>query len=125
MSKAKKQKQLGMNPGTASNRLVKDILFSFVQQNGHVCHHCQKEMTREDFSIEHIKPWLDSDDPVRLYFDLNNIAFSHISCNSSAARQNKNLKHPSEGSYKRGCRCAECKTINKLKMRRYRKIKNG
>lgn len=29
-------------------------------------------------------------------------------------------KHPSIGAYKRGCRCSECREINKLRARRYR-----
>jgi hypothetical protein len=97
MSKQRKMEQLGMNPSTASNRLVKDILFDFVQKAGHKCYHCGGEMTREDFSIEHKQHWLDSEDPVGLYFDLDNITFSHQSCNSKAARRTKSgsYKHPS------------------------------
>lgn len=83
----KKQKQLGMNPGTASGRLVKDLLFKFVQEQHPNCYRCNKPLTRETFSIEHKTPWLDSDDPVGLYFDLDNIDFSHRSCNTSAARR--------------------------------------
>lgn len=82
----KKQNQLGMNPSTASGRLVKDILFKFVQMHHPNCFRCNLPMTRETFSIEHKTPWLDSDDPVGLYFDLNNIDFSHHSCNVREAR---------------------------------------
>ena len=88
MSKQEKKKQLGMDPATASYRLVRDLLWSFVVKNEQdFCHHCKCRMTRENFSIEHIKPWLHSDDPLGLFFDLNNISFSHSSCNSSAARR--------------------------------------
>lgn len=83
----KKQQQLGMNPSTASGRLVKDVLYSLVvktDQNN--CFHCGFPMSRETFSIEHKVPWLDSEDPLRLFFDLENISFSHQACNSSAAR---------------------------------------
>ena len=83
----KKQQQLGMNPSTAAGRLVKDILYKFVVDTGqNACYHCGSQMSRETFSIEHKEPWLDSDDPKGLYFDLDNISFSHQSCNSSAAR---------------------------------------
>lgn len=120
MSKSKKQEQLGMNPSTASNRLVKDILFFFVQNNDIKCYHCNKEMSREDFSIEHIKPWLDSEDPVKLYFDLNNISFSHLKCNREAARPRKH-RHPSRKAYEvHGCRCDECKTIQRDRRRNQR-----
>jgi hypothetical protein len=87
----KKQIQLGMNPGTASHRLVKDLLFKFVEQDGHVCYQCGMPMTRNDFSIEHKTPWLDSEDPIKLFFDLNNIAFSHKFCNMAAARKPNKL----------------------------------
>jgi hypothetical protein len=42
-------------------------------------------MTREDFSIDHKTPWLDTDSPVDLFFDLENIAYSHKGCNARAA----------------------------------------
>ena len=83
----KKRLQLGMNPGTASHRLVKDLLYEYaVAREGAKCFHCGYHMTREDFSIEHKEPWLDSDDPVGLYFDIENIAFSHKRCNYAAKR---------------------------------------
>jgi hypothetical protein len=83
----KKHSQLGINPSTASQRLVKDLLFKFVSDAGHVCHQCGGSLTRGDFSVEHKTPWLDSDDPVGLFFDLGNVAYSHRSCNASAARR--------------------------------------
>lgn len=83
----KKTKQLGMNPSTASHRLVKDLLWKLVQDTGQSsCCKCGELMSRETFSIEHITPWLDSDDPVGLYFDLGNISFSHLRCNRADAR---------------------------------------
>lgn len=86
----KKKQQLGMNPSTASNRLVKDILWKFIEESGEdVCFKCGEIMSREDFSIEHKEPWLDSDDPVKNFFDLENISFSHLNCNISAARRIK------------------------------------
>lgn len=83
----KKQNQLGMNPSTASGRLVKDLLFKFVQDSHPNCYRCGLPMTRETFSIEHKTPWLDSSDPVGLFFDLDNIGFSHHSCNVKSARK--------------------------------------
>lgn len=84
-----KAAQLGMNPSTAQQRLLKDILFKFVSESHSVCFHCGKEMSRDDFTIEHKTPWLHSDNPVELFFDLNNISFSHHCCNTRAARRNK------------------------------------
>ena len=87
MSNDKKSIQLGMNASTASGRLTRDILFKLVSDAGHLCYQCGKKMTRESFSIEHKVAWLDTDNPVFNYFDLNNISFSHKSCNYKAARK--------------------------------------
>jgi hypothetical protein len=86
----KKQHQLGMNPSTASGRLVKDLLWNFVETTGQsACCKCGEPMSRETFSIEHVTPWLDSEDPVGLYFDLENISYSHRACNIKDARRGK------------------------------------
>lgn len=115
----KKAEQLGMNPSTASNRLVKDILFKLVVQTGQDnCFHCGQKVSREDFSIEHKAPWLDTEDPVEMFFDLDNIAFSHFKCNVGAARQ-KYAECGSASKYRAGCRCDLCKAAKAIA------IKNG
>jgi hypothetical protein len=76
-----------MNPGTARHRLVQDILFQLIQGTGQRCFHCGGELTRETFSIEHKTPWIDSENPRELFFDLTNIGFSHLTCNVGAARK--------------------------------------
>lgn len=114
----KKSVQLGMNPSTASARLLKDILFKFVFETGSdKCFHCGEPITRETLSIEHKTPWLDSEDPQGLFFDLENIAFSHLSCNSSAARKDRQCGTIS--AYRRGCRCSECTETKKKYNNRY------
>lgn len=96
----KKKMQLGMNPSTASGRLVKDVLWSLIQETEQdVCCKCGEKMTRETFSIEHITPWLDSEDPVGLYFDLENIGFSHHSCNVGDARSARKKYDTPEEAY--------------------------
>jgi hypothetical protein len=88
MVKEEKKRQLGMDAGTASNRLVKDILWSLIVQSGEgYCYRCKEPMLRNNFSIEHKEPWLHSEDPKGLFFSLDNITFSHKSCNYSAARR--------------------------------------
>ena len=109
----KKRDQLGMNPSTASNRLVKDLLFKYATAAGHKCHQCGEELTRETFSIEHILPWLDSDDPTSLFFDLDNIAYSHLKCNSGARRWDI-FPCGTVAAYCRGCRCTECRDAKAL-----------
>lgn len=109
----KKKTQLGMNPSTASNRLVKDVLWSLVVETGQGnCYRCGLPMTRETFSIEHKEPWLDSQDPLGRYFDLNNISFSHLKCNVGNRRQTVVAKCGTYSKYKTGCRCQPCTKAN-------------
>ena len=82
MNKLKKNDQLGMPFGTACGRLKKSLLFSLVLKlNLNYCLKCSKKIQEEDFSIDHIIDWMDSSEPKRLFFDLNNIRFSHRKCN--------------------------------------------
>lgn len=115
----KKQKQLGMPSGTASHRLYKIVLLNLIQRlKLNICFRCGKKIiTVEDLSVDHKISWLDSKNPVKLFFDLDNIAFSHLSCNCSNGRV---IKHPSATSYRYGCRCDKCKAF----MKEYRKARN-
>ena len=78
---------LGMPHGTASARLLKSILFDLVATCGRdACHRCGEKITSvSEMSIEHIDPWQSHADPVRAFFDLSNISFSHRRCNYAAA----------------------------------------
>ncbi len=89
MSNKIKNEQLGIPYGTARNRLIKSIMFDMAEKlDLLVCHQCGKHIEQiDDLSIEHKTPWLHTEDPSKLFFDLNNIAFSHILCNSGAARR--------------------------------------
>lgn len=108
----KKAKQLGMNPSTASHRLVKDLLWNFVETTGQsACCKCGEPMSRETFSIEHVTPWLDSEDPVGLYFNLGNVSYSHLRCNVDSARKFKS-QCGTTSRYRSGCRCTECSKAN-------------
>jgi hypothetical protein len=105
----KKKEQLGMNPSTASGKLNKDILFSLVQETGRdFCYQCGEKITRETLSIEHKEPWLDTESPRDNYFDLDNIAYSHLACNVGAARRNRS-PCGKRAKYEQGCRCEPCK----------------
>jgi len=109
----KKNEQLKMNHGTAASRLRKAILFNLLQETGKdVCFQCGEKIECIDhLSIEHKVPWLDSEDPIRLFFDIENIAFSHLSCNIGARRCDKGprVEHGTATRYQRGCRCNKCK----------------
>ena len=111
-----------MNPSTANYKLTKDILWALiVQTNQDLCCKCKLPMSRDTFSIEHIVPWLDSSNPVELYFDLKNISFSHLSCNISDRR----TTNPSQcGTISKftncKCRCDSCKSAwNEYKRSKY------
>ena len=109
--KAKKTKQLRMNPSTASNRLKKLLLFDLAKRlKINWCYQCGAEIeTARRMTIEHKTPWLDSDDPQKKFFELDNIAFSHASCNYAAARVKEGAPCPSTTAYRKGCRCDGCK----------------
>lgn len=82
MSSSKRKSEfLGMPFGTATARLKKMILFSLLQKfQIDSCYVCNEKIDRiQDLTIEHILPWEGRD--VSLFWDLNNIAFSHIRCN--------------------------------------------
>tara|TARA_R110002020_G_scaffold11064_2_gene42083 strand:+ start:866 stop:1249 length:384 start_codon:yes stop_codon:yes gene_type:complete len=109
--KTKKTKQLRMNPSTASNRLKKELLYSLAKRlKINWCYQCGAEIeTAKRMTIEHKTPWLDSSDPVGNFFSLDNIAFSHASCNYAAARVKEGVPCPSTTAYRKGCRCDGCK----------------
>ena len=119
--------QLGMPWSTANNKLKKMILFKLLKESGlNWCFQCNEKIEKiEDLSIEHKIPWLYSDNPKELFFDLNNIAFSHINCNSGSARKFSKGKgrHPSNSAYNRGCRCPECIELHRLELEKFRRLK--
>lgn len=120
-----KHEQLGINVSTASNRLIKDLLFNFVIQNNSKCYRCNGALTRATFSVEHKTPWLHSDNPLELFFSLENIAYSHLICNTSAARrQSSKALHGTPAKYATGCKCIDCKIAEATRVRaRYTKEK--
>jgi HNH endonuclease len=81
MSNEHKAETLGMPFGTANGKLRKMILFDLLKRhNENVCVRCHEPILLiEDLSIEHIKPW--EGISAELFWDLNNIAFSHLKCN--------------------------------------------
>lgn len=87
-SKEKRSSQLGMSVSTARAKLVMDLLYYMVMTHSSgTCARCGELLTRDSFTIDHMDPWLDSDDPFHKYFDVSNIQYSHLSCNSRASRR--------------------------------------
>ena len=129
-----------MHYSTAQHRLRKMIMFMLIKRlKLDLCFRCSKPIvTFQDLSIDHKKDWLDKD--VRRFWDLGNIAFSHKSCNSSAARtttkkgrvryekrignrEDEEGHYISRTWYDRGCRCDGCKLAKSLTRRQHERKK--
>jgi len=116
--------QLGMDPGTASSRLKKELMFSLiVELKRNTCYRCNELiLNSNELSVEHKEEWLGKDNASTLFFDLDNIAFSHLQCNIKACRkphkivslQDPRIIHGSRRAYeKHKCRCSSCKEWKK------------
>lgn len=94
-----KQKRLGMPFGTASAKLRKMIMFDLLKElKRDICFQCNLPILEiEELSIEHKKPYFNSENPIQLFFDLENIAFSHLNCNIKAGKGYK-------GTHKEFCK---------------------
>ncbi len=133
---------LGMSHGKASHKLRKSIMHHLAKKVGmSACYRCGEEIEDiENFSIEHKEPWLHVDP--NLFWDLDNIAFSHLSCNVRAQRRPLRERthcpkgHPwdKENTHwavdKEGRKCRECRVCDlerwhrrKEKANRARRIK--
>lgn len=104
---------LGMSWGTANNRLRKMVLFSLIQRCGEdFCIRCGSQIESiDDLSIEHIKPWRGNN--VELFWDLDNIAFSHVQCNRPHIQRGSKRVSAPEGQW--WCSgCAKYKPIEEF-----------
>lgn len=119
------KEQLGISSGAANYKLHKDIIWYLIEDKN--CYRCKLPMTRETFSIEHKINWLNSENPKDLFFDLNNITFSHLKCNM--APENKTpLKLDGCGhvrTYWRGCRCEDCTNAKVIYDKEYNRKRNA
>lgn len=84
-----------MPSGTASARLRKLVMFRLVQKLGEdICYRCARNIeTVGELDIEHKGPWFDvAPSP---FCALDNVAFSHLSCNASSRRRGARSLRPS------------------------------
>jgi hypothetical protein len=81
-SNARKSAFLGMPHGTASNRLRRMVMLHLLKKLGeNICFKCSEQIEDvNDLSIEHKQPW--EGVSVELFWSLDNIAFSHLRCNT-------------------------------------------
>jgi len=93
-SSKKKAELLGEPAGTANAKLRKAIIFWLVQETGRdICYRCgEKISTIDELSIEHKESWMTAENPAEAFHNLDNISFSHLGCNCSAA--DRHFPHP-------------------------------
>jgi len=89
--RTKKMEQLlGEKLSIAKSRLNKLLMYELAKKcNMDICFRCGERIVNiEDFTIDHKESWLLSDDAVKLFYDMDNIAFSHAKCNYEAGTKN-------------------------------------
>lgn len=86
---------LGMSIGRARGILVKAMMYSMAARlNLLQCYRCHPAIaTPAEFSIDHKRDWLKAGPEA--YFALDNIAFSHLHCNSAASSGKEALRNAS------------------------------
>ena len=111
-----------MSATTAKHRLERMILFQLIQQTQRdKCYVCDYRIEEVDqLSIEHKLPWYGDDRDSNLYWNLDNIAFSHRKCNLPHRRGNGGIKQrivsPEGMSWCSSCKAhktIDCFTKNK------------
>lgn len=131
---------LGMSYGKANHLLRKSILFHYIVKCGEdFCFRCNDKIVNiEELSIEHKKDWLNVSE--LLFWDLDNITFSHLKCNINAQkRQNKfngskthclrghefNIENTYLRKYKDKYVLRSCRACLRNKMRKTRELRKG
>lgn len=143
MENAIKANLLGMPFGTANGRLRKNLIFYLAGKLDMLsCYRCQQTIEAiEDFSIEHTKSWQFAENPIEAFFDVENIAFSHLICNTQASKAGSYRKEKCHKGHiysslvkTKGCkdgvgqRCKECHAAHQQNYRetgrdKYRPLK--
>lgn len=101
-----KSSQLGMPFGTANARLRKALLFKLIKKyNEDICYRCKNPINAiNELSIEHKIPWFGNSPD--LFWDLDNVTFSHLSCNVAASNKPwaRNTTAPANQLWCKGCK---------------------
>ena|SRR5579872_4883064 len=108
-TRIKEEKCLGMSAGKAAHILKKSLFLKLLQQtNNDICFRCKtKIQTAAELSIDHKIDW--RYDKVDLYWNLDNIAYSHRKCNKPSRFKAPSGKRGIVTTYQFGCRCRLCK----------------
>jgi hypothetical protein len=120
----RKSDQLGMPFGTAVHRLRKSIVFHLLQKHGeNVCFVCNEIIdTVDELSYEHKVPWQGNSND--LFWDLDNIAFSHLRCNRPHEEINKKKLAPPGKTWCNGCEDFISTDLFYAERRRLKKIRS-
>jgi hypothetical protein len=139
-NQSKRARLLGMPFDVATRLLQKQIIVAWARRLGLAsCFRCGGLVTVETLSFDHKASWMRSPDPLGFYFDIENIALSHLRCNASAAYSAKGAQthckrgHPfdEKNTYIRK-KCGTnrkkyrlCRTCNRHTQSRYRDSLKG
>ena len=122
----KDRKLLGLRNGQGANRLLRAMLFRLAQERClTVCYRCGQEiLTVDEFSLDHKVAWRSAPDPEAAFFDLDNVAFSHLHCNcGSKKREQTHCVHghefTPENTYIRPTGNRSCRECNRRHAREY------
>lgn len=109
-----------MSYGTAQHRLRKLVLFDLLKRhNENSCFRCGHTIEGADeLSIEHKQPWLDAS--AKLFWDLSNIAFSHLRCNRPNRPSSERWKKIGPAGTAWCTRCKNFRTVDIFKKDRTR-----
>ena len=132
LSRKRYEEQLGMDLGTAQHQLRKCVLFGLVSETfGTKCFRCSKEMTKDDFTLDHKIAWRNSAKARKLFWDVENVAWSHLVCNTQASRSYNGLLEFCKSGHKlsgRNVRIAEtgrvCRKCDREKWHRSTKARD-
>lgn len=86
--------KLGVKAGKALGILYKKIRFDqAVRLKEDICCRCGEKITDiDDFTIDHIEPWIHSEDPVDRFYNLDNIGYAHSKCNKPYLKRHSREK---------------------------------
>ena len=110
--------------GTANAKLRKALLFKYIQLAGDdICFKCTKIIDDiNTLSIEHKVNWRNKDN--NLFWDLNNITFSHLKCNLPERKYPNGRPHGMREKYDyEACRCKLCRIARMKYQKMYRNNK--
>ncbi len=81
---------LGDKLSTAKSRLNKLLMFELANKcDMETCYRCGVEIERfEEFTINQKESWLLSDESTKMFYGIENIAFSHAKCNCEVGIKN-------------------------------------